>query len=106
MFRATRDPNKPSSLDFDLASIQAAKSSLDVSQGFKHLPSLSIPRFKFLGEVRVRRIQELRVIPFAQLEDELTDVLEAHLCSAFEKGNDFSLRIRCVLNIHSPSDAT
>jgi len=93
-------------LDFDLASIQASKSSFNVSQGFKHLLSLSIPRFKFFDEIRLRRVQELHVIAFVQVQDELTDVLEAHLRPAFEQGNDFSRRVRHVLHIHSPSDAT
>jgi hypothetical protein len=94
------------SLDFDLASIQVAKSSFDVPQRFKHPFSLSVPRFKVLGEIRVGRIQELDVISFVQVQDELADVLEAHLRPAFEKGNNLSSRIRFVSRIHSPSDAT
>ena len=61
---ATRDPNKPSSPDFDLASIQAAKSSFDASQGFKHPLSLSIPRFKFFGEIRLERTHNAEVRAF------------------------------------------
>ena len=81
------------SVDFDLASIQVAKSSFNVSQGFKHSLSFSSTPVKFFREVRVGRIQELHVIPFVQVQDELTDILEAHLRSAVEKGNDFSLRV-------------
>ena len=75
------------SLDFDLASIQVAKSSFNVSQGFKHSLSFSSTPVKFFREVRVGRIQELHVIPFVQVQDELTDVLEAHLRPSFEKGS-------------------
>jgi len=94
------------SLDFDPTSIQAAKSSFNVSQGFKHSLSFSSTPVKFFREVRVGRVQELHVIPFVQVQDELTDILEAHLRPALKKGNDFSLRVRFVLHIHSPSDAT
>jgi len=90
------------SVDFDLASIQVAKSSFNVSQGFKHSLSFSGTPVKFFREVRVGRIQEFHVIPFVQVQDELADVLEAHLRSAVEKGNDFSFRIRFISHIHSP----
>jgi hypothetical protein len=72
------------SLDFDLASIQVAKSPFNVSQGFKHSLSFSGSLVKFSGEIRVERIQELYVIPFVQVQDELADVREAHLRPAFE----------------------
>jgi len=93
-------------VDLDLASIQVAKSSFNVSQGFKQSLSFSSTPVKFFREVRVGRMQELHVIPFVQVQDELTDVFEAHLRPAFEKGNDFSFLFRVVLNIHSTSDAT
>ena len=85
------------SLDFDPASVQPAKSSFNVPPGFKYCLSFGIPTVKFSDEIRVGRIQELGVIPFVQVQDELTDVLEAHLRPAFEKGNDFRLRVRFVL---------
>jgi hypothetical protein len=106
MSRVTPDPTKPSPLDFDLASIQVEKSSFDISQVLDHSLNLRISRFKFFMEIRVRRIQELHIIQFVQVQDELTDVLEARLRPAFEKGSDFRLRVGFGLHLHSPSDAT
>src|SRR5436190_8387231 len=61
------------SLDFDLARIQAAKRRIDVPQAFKYRPSFTGALVKFLGKVGVRRVQELDVLQFVQVQDELTD---------------------------------
>src|SRR2546427_3299781 len=87
------------SLDSDLASVHVAKSRLDVPQVFKHRPGFSGALVKFLGEVRVQGVQEVDILEFIQVEDELTDLPEKFLRSAFEKGNDFGLRVRS-LHIH------
>ena len=55
------------SLDFDLASIQVAKGSLDVPQVFKHSLGFSSAFVKFFGEVRGGRKQELYTIPAARV---------------------------------------
>jgi len=93
-------------LDFDPASIQVAKSSFDIPKGLKYRFCFGIPIVKFVGEIGIERIQELHVIPFVQVQDELTDVLKAHLRPAFEEGDDVSFSVHFVLHTHSPSDAT
>src|SRR6266567_8019407 len=94
------------SLDFDLARIQAAKRRLDVPQVFKHRPGFSGALVKFLGEVRVQGVQEVDILQFIQVEDELADLPEKFLRPAFEKGNDLGLGVRSCLHTHSQSDAT
>ena len=94
------------SLDFDLASIQVAKGSLDVSQVFKHYFGFSTAPVKLFGKVRVGRIQELNVIQLVQVQDELADLLEAFLPPAFREADDFGFRLGSSLHGHSRSDAT
>src|SRR5437763_7902043 len=94
------------SLDSDLARIQAAKGRFDIPQVFKHRLGFCGALVKFLGEVRVRRVQKVDILQFIQVEDKLPDLREKSLRPAFKKSKDFGLGVRSCLHTHSQSDAT
>jgi hypothetical protein len=81
------------SLDLDLASVKVAKGSLDVPQVFKHHLGFSGTLVKVFGEVKVQRVQEFDILQFVQVQDELTNLLEAHLPSSFEKFDEFGFHL-------------